>query len=485
MVVLWKFFLTLCLVCFELILLNMKNIFRKLHLWVSIPFGIVITITCFTGALLVFESDITAFMNRDLTSVNPAGKPLPVDELVAKVVPALDEGVTVTGVSVSDDPSEAYKVNLSKPHRAAIYVDQYTGEVKGRYERPAFFDVTRRLHRWLMDTRPEDGAIYWGKLIVGASTLAFVAILITGIVIWWPRNRKMLKNRLQIAVKKGKNRFWYDLHVAGGFYAVLFLLAMALTGLTWSFEWYSKGFYGVMGIEMSKDSGKQGGKREAKQGGGERNTASEESGVNKTEPYLGECIGDCSRCDGVPCGKTPPPAPSDVIADASTGATVVADASTGATVVADASTGATVVADASTGATVVADNYKSVDRSHWQDALDSVLAKADDYSEVTVSDGVVTVTLNGLGNQRASDKYKFDKTTGEIISAELYSEAAIDKKAGGWVRTIHVGTWGGVLSKILYFLAALLGATLPLTGYYFWIRRLYGKKKGSVEIYCG
>ncbi len=437
----------------------MKNIFRKLHLWVSIPFGIVITITCFTGALLVFESDITAFLNRDLTLVNPVGKPLPVDELVAKVEPALEEGVTVTGVSVSDDSAEAYKVNLSKPHRAAIYVDQYTGEVKGRYERPAFFDVTRRLHRWLMDTRPEDGAIYWGKLIVGASTLAFVAILITGVVIWWPRNRKMLKNRLQIAIKKGKNRFWYDLHVAGGFYAVLFLLAMALTGLTWSFEWYRDGFYGMIGIEMSKDAGKKGGKDEGKQGGRERNSASDVNSVKRTEPYLGECIGDCSRCDGVPCGKTPPPVPSDVIADASTGATVVADASTGAT--------------------VVADNYKSVDRSHWQDALDNVLAKADGSSEVTVSDGVVTVTLDGLGNQRASDKYKFDKTTGEITSAELYSEASIDKKAGGWVRTIHVGTWGGVVSKILYFLAALLGATLPLTGYYFWIRRLYGKKKSD------
>lgn len=437
----------------------MKNIFRKLHLWVSIPFGIVITITCFTGALLVFESDITAFLNRDLTLVNPSGKPLPVDELVAKVEPVLEEGVTVTGVSVSDDPAEAYKVNLSKPNRAAIYVDQYTGEVKGRYERPAFFDFTRRLHRWLMDTRPEDGAIYWGKLIVGASTLAFVAILITGVVIWWPRNRKMLKNRLQIAIKKGKNRFWYDLHVAGGFYAVLFLLAMALTGLTWSFEWYRDGFYGMMGIEMSKDAGKKGSKDEGKQGGREQSSASDVNSVKRTEPYLGECIGDCSRCDGVPCGKTPPPAPSDVIADASTGATVVADASTGAT--------------------VVADNYKSVDRSHWQDALDNVLAKADGYSEVTVSDGVVTVTLDGLGNQRASDKYKFDKTTGEITSAELYSEAAIDKKAGGWVRTIHVGTWGGVVSKILYFFAALLGATLPLTGYYFWIRRLYGKKKSD------
>ena len=449
----------------------MNKFFKKLHLWVSVPFGIVITITCFTGALLVFESDITAFLNRDLTSVNPSGKPLPVDELVAKVEPALDEGVAVTGVSVSDDPAEAYKVNLSKPRRAAIYVDQYTGEVKGRYERPAFFDVTRRLHRWLMDTRPEDGAIYWGKLIVGASTLAFVAILITGVVIWWPRNRKMLKNRLQIAVKKGKNRFWYDLHVAGGFYAVLFLLAMALTGLTWSFEWYRDGFYGMMGVEMSKDAGKQGGR--------EQSSASDVNSVKRTEPYLGECIGDCSRCDGVPCGKTPPPAPSDVIADASTGATVVADASTGATVVADASTGATAIADNHKSTESEPKGKKSVDRSHWQDALDNVLAKTDGYSAVTVSDGVVTVTLDGLGNQRASDKYKFDKTTGEITSVELYSEAAIDKKAGGWVRTIHVGTWGGVVSKILYFLAALLGATLPLTGYYFWIRRLYGKKKSD------
>ena len=447
----------------------MNKFFKKLHLGVSVPFGIVITITCFTGALLVFESDITAFLNRDLTSVNPVGKPLPVDELVAKVEPALDEGVAVTGVSVSDDPAEAYKVNLSKPHRAAIYVDQYTGEVKGRYERPAFFDVTRRLHRWLMDTRPEDGAIYWGKLIVGASTLAFVAILITGVVIWWPRNRKMLKNRLQIAVKKGKNRFWYDLHVAGGFYALLFLLAMALTGLTWSFEWYRDGFYGMMGIEMSKDAGKKGGKDEGKQGGRERNSASDVNSVKRTEPYLGECIGDCSRCDGVPCGKTPPPAPSDVIADASTGATVVADASTGATV----------IADNHKSTESEPKGKKSVDRSHWQDALDNVLAKTDGYSAVTVSDGVVTVTLDGLGNQRASDKYKFDKTTGEITSVELYSEASIDKKAGGWVRTIHVGTWGGVVSKILYFLAALLGATLPLTGYYFWIRRLYGKKKSD------
>ena len=433
----------------------MKNIFRKLHLWVSIPFGIVITITCFTGALLVFESDITAFLNRDLTSVNPVGKQLPVDELVAKVEPALDEGVAVTGVSVSDDPAEAYKVNLSKPHRAAVYVDQYTGEVKGEYERPVFFDAVRRLHRWLFDTAPEDGGIYWGKIIVGASTLSFVFILLTGIVIWWPRNRKMLKNRLQISVKKGKNRFWYDLHVAGGFYAVLFLLAMALTGLTWSFEWYRNGFYGMMGIELSQDEGKKSGVARKKNG---------ETAVAEVR----ECPGDCSKCDGVPCGKNPAPAvPEEGATDASTGATVQADAVSGATVQADAVSGAT--------AQMVPTGV--VDRSHWQDALDNVLEEETDFVSVTVSDGMVSVVPDDLGNQRASDKYAFDKSTGRIISETPYEEAPLSGKASGWVRTLHVGTWGGFFSKVLYFLAALLGATLPPTGYYFWIKRLYGNKK--------
>ena len=42
---------------------------------------------------------------------------------------------------------------------------------------------------------------------------------------------------------------------------------------------------------------------------------------------------------------------------------------------------------------------------------------------------------------------------------------------GGWIYSIHVGSWGGYLTRILAFLAALLGASLPLTGYYLWIKR--------------
>lgn len=234
----------------------MKKAFRKIHLWLSVPFGLIITVICLSGAALVFEDEVTELCRRDLYYVEKvSGAPLPVEYLIEKVAGTLPDSVAVTGVSISSDAERAYQVNLSKPRRASVYVDQYTGEVKGRHERAPFFLTMFKLHRWLLDGMKPDGGIFWGKMIVGVSTLMFVFVLISGIVIWWPRTKKALKNSLKIAVGKGRRRFWYDLHVAGGMYALVLLLAMALTGLTWSFSWYRAGFYKVFGVEMKQRAG--------------------------------------------------------------------------------------------------------------------------------------------------------------------------------------------------------------------------------------
>ena len=151
----------------------MKNFFRKFHLWLSVPFGIVITIICFTGALLVFEEEITAATGNSITAVAPTGEALPLNILADKVDATLPADVDVKGIVVAPSANEAYKVNVSKPKKRAYYVNQYTGEVLGIDERTPFFSTVFRLHRWLMDSNPGDGKIYWGKLIVGTSTLAF------------------------------------------------------------------------------------------------------------------------------------------------------------------------------------------------------------------------------------------------------------------------------------------------------------------------
>ena len=60
-------------------------------------------------------------------------------KVAEKVAATLPDSVSVTGVTASSAPERAWQVNLSKPRRASVYVDQYTGEIKGKYERAPFF----------------------------------------------------------------------------------------------------------------------------------------------------------------------------------------------------------------------------------------------------------------------------------------------------------------------------------------------------------
>ena len=114
----------------------------------------------------------------------------------------------------------------------------------------------------------------------------------------------------------------------------------------------------------------------------------------------------------------------------------------------------------------------------WQKAYEAVVVLVPHFETITVSNGMVSVKRSDFGNVRAADKYMFDKSSGAINSVELYRDSARKDKLNGWIYSLHTGVWGSWFSRIFSFLAALFGATLPLTGYYLWIRRLYGKRSG-------
>ena len=384
----------------------MRKIFRNIHLWLSVPFGILITLICFSGAALVFEKEVMELCHRELYFVKKVeAAPLPMEQLMTKVAATLPDSVSVTGVNISSDPERAYQVTLSKPRRASMYVDQYTGEITGKYERAPFFNFMFRMHRWLLDSMKQDGGIFWGKMIVGTSTLMFVFVLISGVVVWWPRTRKALKNSLKIVANKGWRRFWYDLHVAGGMHALVFLLAMALTGLTWSFQWYRTGFYKTFGVEVQPSMGHgnaaanstaKGGKREGKPEGREGR------GAHRYSPY-----------------------------------------------------------------------------TNWQQVYEQLAEANPDYKQISVSDGSASVAVPRFGNQRGTDRYKFNPRNGEITETTLYKDLDNSGKIRGWIYSLHVGSWGGMLTRILTFVAALIGASLPLTGYYLWIRKKIKRRPAS------
>ena len=102
----------------------MKKIFRQIHLWLSVPFGLIITLICFSGAMLVFENEVNELSRPALYYVETVKEePIPIDKLLEKVAATLPDSVSVTGVSISSDPGRTYQVNLSKPRRASLYVD--------------------------------------------------------------------------------------------------------------------------------------------------------------------------------------------------------------------------------------------------------------------------------------------------------------------------------------------------------------------------
>lgn len=402
----------------------MKKIFRKIHLWLSVPFGLIITLVCFSGVMLVFENEANEWFRRDLYYVETVkGPPLPMDKLLEKVATTLPDSVAVTGVSISSDPGRAYQVSLSKPRRASLYVDQYTGEVKGKSERSGFFMFMFRMHRWLLDSmNPGNEGIFWGKMIVGVSTLLLVFVLISGIVIWWPRTRKALKNSLKITATKGWRRFWYDLHVAGGMYALIFLLAMALTGLTWSFPWYRTAFYKVFGVEVQQRAA-QG--HEQKSDAQKRNT---KLAAHREKKREGNEVRKGER------SRRPENNHSDMYSVTSPFV-------------------------------------------YWQEIYDKLRRQNPEYKQISISSGTASVSFNRFGNQRASDRYSFNTDNGEFTETSLYQHQDKSGKIRGWIYSVHVGNWGGMFTRILTFIAALLGSALPLTGYYLWIKRLIKVRK--------
>lgn len=155
----------------------MYKTIRKIHLWFSVPLGLIMSLVAGTGLILLFE-------------------------------PAHAHGDT----------------------------------------RSPFFLSVMRLHRWLFDAPAVKGAMTTGKMVVAIAVCCMVVAIVTGLILWWIRAQKALKPNLHITTNRGIKTFCRTLHVSGGFYVAIFLLVIALTGLTWSFGWYRQWFNELFAI---------------------------------------------------------------------------------------------------------------------------------------------------------------------------------------------------------------------------------------------
>ncbi|AXB58051.1 PepSY-associated TM helix domain-containing protein [Flavobacterium fluviale] len=221
----------------------MNKTFKKnigfLHLWLGLASGLIVFIVALTGSILVFEKEIDAFVNPEFYEVSSIGTTkLPVDLYVA----AISKKYAITEldrIQTYQDPKRTVIISGTDADKndQIFSVDPYSGKVLGQTaEKSRFFSVVLDLHRHLILGDA-------GKFITGCSCLIFVFLLISGLILWWPKKMKNLKQRLTVKWSASFKRVNWDFHSTFGFYSFLFLLTISLTGLTWSFKWFECGIY--------------------------------------------------------------------------------------------------------------------------------------------------------------------------------------------------------------------------------------------------
>jgi uncharacterized iron-regulated membrane protein len=372
-----------------------RGMFNTIHLWLGVGSSVILFIVCLTGTIYTFAPEIQKFTDAELYSVTPVNERLASELVITKMLDSLGGG-TVQSLTIPEAANGTYQISVVKhekksaafektlepqrPKSTTYFVNPYTAEILGTNETSssAFFMTMFRAHRWLL----LDTSI--GRPIVGVATMIFLVLILSGLVIWFPKKFKNWRQGLKIKTDANWKRINHDLHNALGLYAAIFLFVMAITGLTWSFQWYKTGFNNVFGV-VKKDDQKK---------------------------------------------------PESAFTEGARSATVE----------------------------VI---LKSADE---------VLPYPGDYRINFPQDsiGVISIskTRNSFFATSVSDRISLDQYSGQVLSQEIFSQKPFNEKIVSSIKALHIGSFYGTFSKIIYFVACLIGTSLPVTGIFIWINKL-------------
>ena len=214
-----------------------KKTLFQLHWFFGITAGLILALMGITGATVSFQDELLNLLNPSVLKVEKLDSGvLPPAELVRRV--EATEGKQVSMMWVGVDSGTAARIFFTPPageRRGQLrYIDPYTGAYQGDASGQGFFDLMLQLHRFLAMGQT-------GRQITGACTLMLIFFCLSGLYLRWPR--KALNWRAWLTLdwaKKGRSFNW-DLHSVAGTWCMIFYLLAALTGLSWSYEWYNKG----------------------------------------------------------------------------------------------------------------------------------------------------------------------------------------------------------------------------------------------------
>ncbi|ESU22746.1 putative iron-regulated transmembrane protein [Flavobacterium enshiense DK69] len=227
--------------------MNFKKNIRKIHLWLGLTSGTVVFILAITGCLYAFQEEIQNLTQeyRFAEKQNaPFLPPSQLQKIVVKELPA--KKLHAIKYNEPHKAAEAIFYNYEPFYHYTVYLNPYNGKVLETV------DMEKGFFRFILD-----GHFYlWlpheiGQTVVASFTLIFILMIISGFILWYPKNKKAAKQRFWFQWKEGLKwkRKNYDLHNITGFYVMSISLIFAITGLVWGFPWFAYCYYKVIGGE--------------------------------------------------------------------------------------------------------------------------------------------------------------------------------------------------------------------------------------------
>jgi uncharacterized iron-regulated membrane protein len=387
-----------------------------LHLASGVIAGIVVFIMSLTGIFLAYEHQLLgwAASSHEIVAPAPGATRLPIDQVLA-TVNADPAQYRVTSMTIPRDSMAPIALGLES--RQSIYADPYTGRVIGADgAMRAFMTWSMRWHRSLaMSAATRDPV---GAQITGASNLLFLFMVLSGIVLWWPK--QMTKRAFRAVAffsprAKGRARDWNWHHVFGVWAAIPLVFIVASATFI-SYRWPLTVLEKVTGSPPAPQRGEG--------GAAGRASASRESGT----PGNADRAKDATARPSRPAGGSGGAAPA---------AAVLTGASLG----------------------VSADLIVHQARLAVQDWQTIAIRPGREGALPTVS--ATTGPFN-----RPSDRVALtlESTGGTLVAVRAPRPATTAARMRSWMRSIHTGEALGTAGQSIAALASVAGVLLAFTG---------------------
>lgn len=222
----------------------MKN--RKLNQWlwkwhfiaglISLPFVLVLSIT---GAIYLFNPDVEKEAVANIQDVIQTSQ-TPISYQKQWEIAKQNMKKQPNSMILNDNPSKSTEFISGRfSHKKSLFVNQYTGEVKGLFTPK---------DTWMYSVRKLHGELLGGKVgtkIVELVASWLVVLIITGLYVWYPFVGG-IKGVFTIRIKEGKQIFFRDLHAVTGFWISALLIITLAGGFPWTdvfganYKWVQK-----------------------------------------------------------------------------------------------------------------------------------------------------------------------------------------------------------------------------------------------------